>query len=588
MAYSGIVLSFVKGELENKIREGRVEKIHQPGPLEIVLWIHQRNNYRLNISAHPKYSRIHLTGQNNENPPSPPPFCMLLRKHLTGGRIISIEQEGLDRIMKITVRTRDEFQLVEEKTLVIEIMGKHSNIILLDQNNTILGSIKTVTEEISRYRKVMPGISYIIPPHGEKLNLSEMEEIQWLKLHDLLAQNPDEKISRGLIGLFNGLDPLLAEEITYRAGLEPQKIVRELAGENLKNLADSLNSLRETILQGKGTPLILTNDKGDYQDFTCIQLTKHPDHQKIFFDTTNEMLDRFFDYRIKQDKYSQLKQHLQQLVNHELKKARQKSKGLEEKLKKSNKFDKFRLWGELLTAQLHLAEKGQEKVQVVNYYHPQQEKITITLDPRLSPAENAQKFFKKYRKLKKAQPLVKKDLKKTREEVRYLEGVKYNLEEGSLEDTVDIKEELSREGYLKTSRKHKKTKEKERDKAPRPLKFLSSEGLEIYVGKNNRQNEFLTLKIASKEDLWLHAKDIPGSHVVVKGENVPPQTLKEAALLAAYYSKASGSSNVPVDYTKIKHVRKPRQARTGMVIYDHHKTIYVTPGEKEMAGVIRV
>ncbi|RQD73231.1 MAG: DUF814 domain-containing protein, partial [Candidatus Syntrophonatronum acetioxidans] len=387
---------------------------------------------------------------------------------------------------------------------------------LVDENKTILGSVKTVTEEISRYRTVMPGKKYILPPHGEKLNLTEMKEIDTKELKKLLIQEPEENISRRLIALFNGLDPLLADEITFQAGLSPQEVVKELGEDNLKSLAGSLNYLRDSILKGKGSPLILTRDKNreEYQDFTCINLTKYPDNQKIFFKNTNEMVDNFFDYRIKQDKYRQLKDNLLQLVTQELKKTRQKCKGLEEKLRKANKCDKLRLWGELLTAQLYLVKKGQEKVELVNYYNPEQEKISIDLDPRLSPAENAQKFFKKYRKLKKALPLVKKDLKKTREEIRYLEGVKYNLEEGGLEDTVDIKEELSREGYLKTSGKQKRGKEKDRRKtAPSPLKFISSEGFEIYVGKNNRQNEYLTLKMASREDLWLHAKEIPGSHV---------------------------------------------------------------------------
>jgi len=589
MAFSGIVLASVMQELKSKIIEGRIEKIYQPEKFEINFLVHRNNIYRLLISAHPVYSRIHLTEGEKENPLSPPTFCMLLRKHLSGGRILKIEQEGLDRILRLTVRTRDEFDLIEEKILLVEIMGKHSNIILLDEDEVILGSIKTVTEAVSRHRTVIPGKPYNPPPYGEKINLTDSKIISPDELRKTLISKPEQKISKALISIFNGLDPLLAEEIAFRAALDPQSTTEKIITEEINRLATVLQTISETIKSGNWHPEILTDKNKNFKDFTCLELKSYPDTLRIGYNKINEMLDDFFCTKIHQQKYKQLRQSLLQLVNDELKKVKQKRKGLAKKLKKAEKCEELQLWGELLTSQLYLAKKGQDKVNLINYYHPEQKQITVSLDPRLSPGENAQKFFKRYRKLKKSLPLAKKELKKSLQELNYLEGLKYNLESGSWEDIRDIKEELLREGYLKKShKKQKKHEMKTKEVASKPLKFLSSDGYEIFVGKNNQQNDYLTLKAASKEDLWLHVKDIPGSHVVVKGENIPVETLKEAALLAAYYSKGSNSSNVPVDYTKIKHVKKPRQAKPGMVTYDQHKTLYVTADEKQIDKIARV
>ncbi len=583
MAFSGIVLSSATQELNNKILEGRIEKIYQPEKFEINFLVYRNINYRLLISAHPVYSRTHLSKEEKENPFSPPTFCMLLRKHLSGGRIIKIEQKGLDRILQLTVRTRDEFDLVEEKKLVVEIMGKHSNIILLDQEEVILGSIKTVTEAVSRHRTVLPGKPYRPPPYGEKINLTESKKIHPGELKENLASKANQNISKALISTYNGLDPLLAEEIGFGATLDPRGKVEEMTPEETDRLADTLQAVKETIEKGLWSPEILTDEKKYYIDFTSLELNSYPETLRIGYTEVSEMLDMFFCTKIHQQKYTQLRQNLLQLVSDELKKVKHKRNGLEKKLEKAGKCEELQLWGELLTSQLYLVNKGQEKVSLVNYYHPEQEHITVPLDPRLSPGENAQKYFKRYRKLKKSLPLAKKELKKNLQELNYLEGVKYNLEVGSWEDIRDIKEELVQEGYLKKPRKKPEVKIKETES--RPLKYISSHGYEILVGKNNQQNDYLTLKMASKEDLWLHVKDIPGSHVVVRGENIPEESLKEAALLAAYHSKGSNSSNVPVDYTKIKHVRKPRQGKPGMVIYDHHKTLYVTPDEKQVSKI---
>ncbi len=416
MAFSGIVLSSATQELNNKIREGRIEKIYQPEKFEINFLVYRNINYRLLVSAHPVHSRIHLSKEEKENPFSPPTFCMLLRKHLSGGRIIKIEQKGLDRILQLTIRTRDEFDLVEEKKLVVEIMGKHSNIILLDQEEVILGSIKTVTEAVSRHRTVLPGKSYCPPPYGEKINLTESKTIRPGELMETLTSKANQTISKALISTYNGLDPLLAEEIGFRATLDPRGKVEEMTPEETGRLADILQAVKETIKKGLWSPEILTDEKKYYKDFTSLELTGYPETLRIGCTEVSEMLDIFFCTKIHQQKYKQLRQNLLQLVSDELKKVKHKRKGLEIKLEKAKKCEELKLWGELLTSQLYLVNKGQEKVSLVNYYHPEQEHITVPLDPRLSPGENARKYFKRYRKLKKSLPLTKKELKKNLQE----------------------------------------------------------------------------------------------------------------------------------------------------------------------------
>lgn len=581
MAFSGLVLAASARELKDKIVNARIEKIYQPTKHELFLTLYRESYYRLLVSAHPMSSRIHLTEQKKENPLNPPPFCMLLRKHLTGGRITSIQQVGLDRILRINIRTRDEFEIIDEKILLVEIMGKHSNIILLDKNNIILGSIKTVTKAVSRYRTIVPGKTYTLPPYQGKINLNQLKEFSPNMLIRALSEQPEKNINKALITVFNGLDPLLAEEIAARASLDSRAKIKDVDSKDLKQLKKSLESVRNIINNNDFCPVVLLDEKGNYKDFTCIDLIRFPLERKVIFENMSMMLENFFSCKDKRQKYEDLKQGMLVLINNKLEKIKVKQAKLSQKLKKAEKGDDLRLWGELLTSQLYLAVKGQKEIELVNFYHPQQEKITVPLDSRISPAENAQKFFKYYRKYKRAVPLLKKEMKNIEAELKYLEGIMFNLERGDLEDIKDIKEELTAEGYFKRSfEKKRKTRIRVKPDIPRPVKYLSSDGFEIYVGKNNIQNEYLTLKMASKEDLWFHVKDIPGAHVVVKGDNVTGQTLLEAALLAAYYSRGSDSANVPVDYTKIKHVRKPKQAKPGMVIYDHHKTLYVTPEER--------
>ena len=579
MSFSGLVLAATAHQLQT-ILDKKIERVLQPSRYEINLLIRQEGHQRLLISANPMSHRLHLTDRVKENPKTAPSFCMLLRKHLTGGKITGIKQEGTDRVLRLYIRTRDEFDLVEEKILVLEFMGKHSNIILLDDREIILGSIRAVSPIVSRHRTVLPGKPYVPPPYQEKINLNAFSLFSSEQLTEIFLAQGEQKLSKALIRIFNGLDPLLAEEIAFRASLDPAIKIKDIPPEKMEGLYMVLFSLGKAVQNNLWEPTMIVNESGFFKDFTCQDIKSLPSTHKKSFKNMNRLLNTFFSFKEKQQKTDQLKQNLVSLVEEEIKKVRAKNEKLQLRLKSAKKAEELRLWGDLLTSQMYLVQKGQNEVELVNFYDPQQKKIKVPLDPKLSPGANAQKIFQKYRKYKKAMPLLQKALLKTSRELSYLEGVRFSLEIVRPEDLEYIKEELIKEGYIKkTTARKGAAQKKETHKKSEPLKFLSSQGLEIFVGKNNYQNEYLTLKMAGKEDLWLHVKDIPGSHVVIRGDHIPPQTLEEAAQLAAFYSKGAESSNVPVDYTRIKHVRKPRGAKPGMVIYDHHKTIYVTPEE---------
>lgn len=586
MAFSGLVLAATAHQLREKILNKKIERVLQPSKYEINLLIRQEGHMRLLISANPMSHRIHLTDHVKENPKNPPSFCMLLRKHLTGGRITGIKQDGTDRVLRLYIRTRDEFDLVEEKILVLEFMGKHSNIILLDDREIILGSIRTVSPAVSRHRIVLPGKPYVYPPYQEKINFNVLSQSSQNELTERILYQEEQNLSKALIRVFNGLDPLLAEEIAFQASLNSAGKVKDIRPEKMEQLFKVLCSLEEAVQNNLWEPTMIVNESGVFKDFTCLDIKSLPPSQKKTFKNMNRLLNTFFAFKEKQQKTDHLKHNLVSLVEEEIKKARDKGEKLQLKLKSAEKTEELRLWGDLLTSQMYLVEKGLDQVELVNFYEPQQKKIKVPLDPKLSPGANAQKIFKKYRKFKKALPLLQKTLLQISQELSYLEGVRFSLGIVRPEDLDYIKEELMKEGYIKKTPVRKGSAEKKKaEKISEPLKFLSSEGFEIFVGKNNYQNEYLTLKMAGKEDLWLHVKDIPGSHVVVRGDHIPSQTLEEAAGLAAFYSKGAGSSNVPVDYTRVKHVRKPRGAKPGMVIYDHHKTLYVTPEESAIKNL---
>ena len=564
MAYNGLTMAAVCQELKEILSGARVEKITQPHAHTIIINFRtQKESYRVLCSAHSQHARVHLTAKNYINPAIAPSFCMLLRKHLQGARLQNIRQSGLDRILTFVFRAYDEFGIITEKHLICEIMGKHSNIILTAPQNDeqiILGSIKNVDAGISRYRVVLPGEIYFPPPAQNKLDLFTLSEEN---LAAALAEHTDKKPEMALVNTVAGISKMLAAHLIKQAAGE---IVHPL--EILRPLTIKLRELAAKCEDGRLNPCILLLPNRKPHFFLHMD---HADGMQCFA-TVNAALDAFFMLLEHKQQEKQKRQQLRQVVQANLSRLQKKLQLQEKELQETENADQYKLWGELLTASLYLLRPGMTTAQVPNYYDEETKTIEIPLDPALSPQGNAQFYFKKYRKLHEGRKFLHRRLQNTRSEIHYLETLLLAIEQADEAELEEIREEMEQSGLV---RKQKSRRKKQRPS--QPLQFLSPDGIDIFVGKNNRQNEQLTLKNSHESHFWLHVKDLPGSHVIVKSQNPPETTLIYAAQLAATYSKAKASANVAVDYTRVKHVRKPKGAKPGMVIYDHHKTLYVTP-----------
>jgi predicted ribosome quality control (RQC) complex YloA/Tae2 family protein len=561
MAFDGIFTHAVTNELKSALISGRISKIHQPYKQELVLQVRaQGKNYKLFISAHPSYARIHLTNENYENPSEPPMFCMLLRKHLEGGMIENIEQMELDRIIVFTIKSRNEIGDESYKQLIVEIMGRHSNVILVDKDKqVILDSIKHVSPAVNRHRTVLPGQPYVAPPLQQKVNPLRIDDDEVLRKINFNAGKIDQQI----VEQFAGISPLFAREVTFRAGLV-----------NRSTLPNAFMSLINLIKQKEYTPLVIVSEKKEY--FYMIDLNHIKGERKVF-SSLSEMLDRYYYGKAERDRVKQQGNDLERFISNERNKNIKKIVKLNKTLEDAGKADRYKLYGELVTANMYSIARGAKEVEVVNYYTENQETILIPLNPQKSASDNAQQFFQKYQKAKNSISIVEEQIEKTEEEVIYFDTLYQQIESASPKDLQEIREELIEEGYLRS----RQQKNRKQPKPQKPIleKYTSGDGTEILVGKNNKQNEYLTNKLASRDDIWLHTKDIPGSHVVIKSKEPSDETILEAANLAAYFSKAKHSASVPVDYTLIRHVKKPNGSKPGYVIYDNQNTVYVTPNE---------
>lgn len=560
MSFDGVFTYAMTKELQRTLVGGRISKIYQPSSYELVFHVRSHGrNYKLLLCAHPTYARIHLTNETYDNPSEPPMFCMLLRKHMEGGIIEAITQVDFDRIIIIHVKARNELGDVCTKQLIIEMMGRHSNIILVDeQTNTIIDSVKHLSPAVNRYRTVLPGAPYISPPSHDKLNPLDATEETVLKKIDFLAG----KLADQLVATFMGISPLFAREAVHRAGLA-----------NRATLPKSFMSLIAEVRNEAFTPCIY---RGQKEIFYALPLT-HMDGEVQSFATFSEMLDRFYFGKAERDRVKQQAHDLERFVANEKAKNEKKLLKLEKTLEEAKQAEQYRLYGELLTANLYAVKRGMKEVEVVNYYDENGATVTIPLDEQKTPSENAQSYFQKYQKAKNSLAIVQEQIERTKEEIVYFDTLLQQLETASPKDIEGIRDELIEQGYLR-ARATKQKKQK-----PRTIeleRYISSDGTEIFVGKNNKQNDYLTNKFASKDDIWLHTKDIPGSHVVIKSKQPSEQTIIEAAHLAAYFSKARHSSSVPVDYTRVRYVKKPSGAKPGFVIYENQQTIYVTPDEE--------
>ncbi|NRF92783.1 fibronectin/fibrinogen-binding protein [Paenibacillus frigoriresistens] len=575
MALDGLVLHAIVHELQACVG-GRINKIHQPTENDVIMHIRaQGQNVKLLLSANPTYPRVQITEQSSLNPMDAPMFCMLLRKHCESGVIEAVEQIGMERVIRMQIRHRDELGDMSTKQIIVEIMGRHSNIILLDPGaETILDGIHHVTPAISSYRIVMPGSKYVTPPEQDKQNPLEANASSFLQA---IQQDPNEEESKDkpeqkLVTAFSGLSPLIAKEIVFRSrqgGNNDQEI-------DPAALWTAFDVVMTAVRQHRYEPVIVEQEGTGKLFFAMTPLT-HIAGISTTYSTPSDCLEHFYGDKAERDTVKQRVADLLRFLHNEANKNVKKLEKLQETVDDSKDADKYRILGELLTASLHLIKRGDREVEIINYYDEDQALIKIKLDPLLNPSENAQRYFKKYTKMKNSTAIVEEQIAQTHQEITYLNSLLQQLSVASLTDIEEIRDELMEQGYVR-DRNKKQRKKKKKDK-PALACYLSSEGVPIYVGKNNTQNEYLTNRLASSMDTWLHTKDIPGSHVVIRSDSYSETTLLEAAQLAAYFSQAKHSSQVPVDYTAIKHVHKPNGSKPGFVIYVNQKTLFVTPDE---------
>ncbi len=570
MSLDGVAVRSVVHELQ-ALTHGRIHKIHQPTEHDIVMQIRAAGrNHKLLLSANPSMPRAHLTTETFVNPLEAPMFCMLLRKHCENAVIESIEQVGMERIIHIHIRHRDEIGDLKLKTLIVELTGRHSNIILLDQDSaTILEGIHHVTPALSSYRIVMPGSAYTPPPEQNKRNLLDIPDDQLdnvfseLALPDRLSPvDQSAVIERKLMDAFSGVGPLTAREIVHRAV-------------NNGSLYEELAQLKQRLLHHRYEPCILEKKDGKSL-FAAFPIT-HISGDVQAFASISECLTAYYSDKAERDLIKQKTADLMKWLTNETAKNEKKLEKLYDSMKEAQGAERFRKYGELITASMHMLSRGQSSAVLTDYYEESQPDITIPLDPKLSPSDNAQRYFKKYTKLKNSMSALTEQIEVTKREIEYFQTLIHQLTNATLSDIDEIREELAEQGYVRS--RNPQSKKKKNASRPRPLCFMSSEGIAIYVGKNNTQNDYVTNRLARPTDTWLHTKDIPGSHVVIRASSYGDETLKAAAQLAAYYSQARTSSQVPVDYTLVKHVRKPSGAKPGFVIYDNQKTLFITPDE---------
>lgn len=576
MALDGILLSQLAQEVRTTALEARVDRIAQPYRDEIILHLRWRGgNGKLLLSASASNPRIHFTENIPENPQSPPMFCMLLRKYLSGARLINIRQQGLDRILYLDFEAMSELGDLVTLTLVQEIMGRHSNIILVNEDGMILDGIQRVGFDTSSVRQVLPNIRYHLPPGQDKLNLLEAP------MEDILARikaEGDFLTSRGVMNTLEGFSPLPSREVAYRS-LEHDIPVSELTEGNWDTLTQQLVFFKELISQYKGTPTILLEEGGRLRDFTFFPVLQYGDSfQQETYRTYSEMLDAFYDKRQTVDRMRQISQDLHRAVKNTHDRIERRIAAQKEELLATKKREEWRMIGDILTANIYALKQGQEEAILDNFYSETGEQITIPLDIQKSPADNAQAYYQKYRKAATAEKVLTKQILRGKDELEYINSVADVLARAtSASDLEALRSELTAEGYLKKTSRRKR----QQPSRLKPHKYRSSDGFTILAGRNNVQNDQLSMRSSQRHDIWLHTQRIPGSHTIIVTENqeVPEQTLLQAATIAAYHSQAQDSTNVPVDYTEVRNVKKQSGAKPGMVIYDNFQTIFVTPDE---------
>ncbi len=582
MAFDGITIANLAKELNDTLAGGRIQKVAQPEKDELILTIKQYDIYKLFLSADASLPLVYLTESTKQNPLTAPNFCMLLRKHFNSARIISVTQPGLERSLDIKIEHLDELGDLTVKHLIIEIMGKHSNIILCDENYIIVDSIKHISGFVSSVREVLPGRSYFLPQTVEKANplTLTLEEFRQFVLEKPLP------LSKALYTGLTGISPVMAEELCHRSGLSSDQSANTLSEDFGIHLFKVLERFTESIKEGNFSPCIVFKDDAPVE-FSAVPLSCYEDHPSETmeikqYDSISSVLE---DYYAKKNQITRIRQKsadLRRIVATAIEREAKKYDLQTKQLKDTEKRETYKVYGELITAYGYGVEPGAKSMQALNYYT--NEDITIPLDETLTPMENAKKYFEKYNKLKRTHEALSVYIQETKEALDYMESVRLSLDLALTEDDLNaIKEELIESGYLRRHiDKNAKKKPQKVKLSNTPLHYLSSDGYHLYVGKNNLQNDELTFQFATGADWWFHAKGIPGSHVILKTggistEDIPDRAYEEAAALAAYYSKGRDNDKVEIDYIEKKHVKKPAGGKPGFVVYYTNYSMMATP-----------
>lgn len=572
MNIEGISLSPLVKELDKKLRGGRIDKIYQPDKYTIILHVRQYGQtLQLLLSAHPEKARMHLASLIPDNPKTAPSFCMLLRKHLEDGRIAEIKQLELDRVIIIEVDFREETGQIASKQLIAELMGKNSNIILV-KDNIILDAVRHVGAQQNRYRHILPGRQYISPPPQTGVSLLQIDKSLIIKM---INQFSSMSLAKAIIAACSGVGPLTAREICWRAGLPHDIKVSSLDDKDYASLYDAINSMCNSLSENQILPTaVLVNNK--CKSITAFKAEHLFNSSELkTFATMSEALEFGANLQGLEIPNADI---YQKTIANEIIKTKKKISNLEQDLANAKCADEVKKTADILMASIYKFKKGLSEIILPDIYSNEmpQPTITIKLNPELSPVDNAQQYYLKYNKLKRGFDQLNKQLRESYAWLNYLETIELSLSQiSTLQELEEIRLELEANNIIKPQ--HKKSPSKQQ--LPTPLKIIFDDETTILIGKNNRQNDYLTFKIAHSNDIWMHAKDIPGSHVILKtiGNEPSDIALNRAASLAAYYSKARESTKVPVDYTKRKYVKKPSGAKPGFVIYENHKTILATP-----------
>ena len=583
MALDGIYLSLLRKEFD-PLLDGRVDKIHQPSREELIMTIRTKEGaQKLMFSTGAGSARVHITTADIENPKTPPMFCMLMRKHLAGGRLTAIRQDGFERILFFDFEATNEMGDRVNLTLAAEIMGRRSNLILYREDGRIIDSIKRVGQEMSSVRMVLPGAQYTLPPREQRLNLMECTKEEFLAK---IAENPTAELSKAIMKTLEGISPVFAREAVFFAARGAEITAEQLSGDTADRLWFYFSKVRDSINDGTNVYTVLKTKEGNLKDFCFCDITQYGALMVTkSFESPSVLLDYFYAERDSLSRIKQKANDLFKLLINTSERTQRRVQNQREELKECKDREKYRIYGDLITSNLYTLQKGMAYAEVQDFYDENCPTVKIPLDKRLTPTQNAQKYYKEYRKLDTAEKKLTVLIAEGEQEVKYLDSVFDSLTRAQTEgDIAELREELFQEGYVKRSKFKGKP-----PKALPPIRYRSSDGYEIRVGRNNKQNDRLTCMVAEKTDLWLHVKDITGSHVIVTcdGEMPPDRTIEEAAIIAACNSKGRNSSRVDVDYTFIRNVKKPNGSKPGMVIFTNNYTITVKP-DTELEEKLRV